>query len=194
MQTMLFSRGHVYTLLVVGLASIASCALPLAARADDSRSLPLVNQRGETFRLANLRGRPALVTFVATRCTDACPLANAAFQSLSRRLRRERLRARLVTISLDPEYDTPFVMAHVAQSFAAAPEQWILASGRPSDVRRLMRSFGVVAAKNASGIPELHSSFVYVLDRHVRLARTLLLSTGLSKDVEEVLHEPAVRD
>lgn len=167
--------------------AFASAAYPLPACAEDPRAIALIDQNGRTFRFADLRGRPAVVTFVATRCTDACPIANVAFQRLSRRLKDDRIAARLVTVTLDPNYDTPFVMAKLAQSLAAKPSQWAFASGEPASVRRLMYSFGVVADKGRNGVPDAHSTFVYVLDRHVRLQRTFLLSTGLDADVEQAL-------
>lgn len=174
------------------LFALACAGLPLGARADDPRSIALVDQAGVTFRLADLRGRPAVVTFVASRCTDACPIANAAFAQLRARLDRDRVTARLVTITLDPDYDTPFVMSQLARSFRANPRGWIFASGTPANVTRLMRSLGVVAVKDAKGIPEEHSSFAYVLDRGTRLSRTLLLSTSLAEDAERALDEHSV--
>jgi cytochrome oxidase Cu insertion factor (SCO1/SenC/PrrC family) len=163
---------------------LACAGLPLGARADDPRAIPLVDQTGATFRLSDLGGRPALVTFVATRCSDACPLANAAFAKLRVRLDRDRVAARLVTITLDPAYDTPF-----ARGFHADARDWIFASGSPENVSRLMRSLGVVAVKGRSGVPDQHSSFVYVLDRSTRLSRTLLLSTDMAEDAERALAE-----
>ena len=168
-------------------AFLASAVLPLPVRAEDPRTIPLVDQTGKTFRLSDLRGRPTFVTFVASRCTDACPIANVAFQRLSRRLRDDHIAARLVTVTLDPDYDTPFVMAKLAQSLAAEPSRWAFASGEPAGVRRLMRSFGVVANKGRSGVPDAHTSFVYFLDKQVRLQRTFLLSTELDTDAENAL-------
>ena len=166
---------------------LACCGLPLAARADDARAIPLVDQTGHAFRISDLRGRPTLLTFVATRCTDACPIANVAFDRLRARLRHDRIRARLLTVTLDPDYDTPFVMSKLARSLEADPSDWIFASGSPDRVRRLMRSLGVVAENGRTGVPDVHSTFVFVLDRRARLSRSLLLSTNLVAEAEEAL-------
>ncbi len=159
------------------------------ARASDPRQIVLADQNGTAFDLADLQGRPVVLTFVSTRCTDACPIADAAFDSLAQRLRRERISAQLLTITLDPEYDTPFVMAGVAHRFAADAREWRLASGAPGNVRRLMRAFNVTADKDEHGIPEIHSTFVYVIDAHGRLARTLLLSSNIVDDAARLLHD-----
>jgi len=179
---------------LTALAALVLAVLPLGARAGDAhvaagdpRAIPLVDQDGRAFRLADLHGEPALVTFVATRCTDACPIADAQFRELSQALRQAHIRARLVTVTLDPAYDTPFVMSHEAQMLGAVSPAWVLASGSIGHVHALMRSFGVVAERGHSGIPDVHTTFVYVLDTRTRLAQTLLLSTSLVRDAEQAL-------
>jgi cytochrome oxidase Cu insertion factor (SCO1/SenC/PrrC family) len=175
------------------LLALSFFSLPVVAGAADGdpRAIPLVDQRGATFRLMDLAGEPAVLTFVAARCTDACPIANAVFARMARQLRRDRFDARLVTVTLDPAHDTPAVMARLARSFAARTTAWRFASGRPADIRRLMDSLGVDVEPDAHGIPDSHTTFVYVLDRDVRLKRTLLLTAALARDVEDVLRKPA---
>ena len=163
---------------------LLTCVAPAGARGEDPRGYVLVDQHGARFRLADLGGRPTFVTFVASRCSDACPIADAVFARLLQRMKRQRVGANLVTITLDPDYDTPFVMARLAHEFTADPRRWRFASGDPATVRALMRAFGIIAKNDARGIPDVHSTFVYLLDGHVRLARTLLLSTDF---VDEAL-------
>lgn len=151
------------------LLALPLCAAP--ARAADVRGVPLVDQRGAAFALRDLRGHPAAVTFVATRCTDVCPIADGVFARVAIALRRARSDARLVTITLDPSYDTPYVMASAARAYAADPARWRWASGRVSDVERVLAAFGV--AHDADGS---HGTFVYVLDRRGALRRTLPLA------------------
>jgi cytochrome oxidase Cu insertion factor (SCO1/SenC/PrrC family) len=169
--------------------AVLACATPVAARADDARAIALVDQAGAPFRIADLRGRPAVLTFVATRCSDACPLANVAFAALRTRLAHDRVRARLVTITLDPAYDTPFVMSKLAQSFHADARDWVFASGSEKNVHSLMNSLGVVASTGKSGVPDVHTTFVYVLDRDARLSSELLLSSVIVKQCERALIE-----
>ena len=109
------------------------------------------------------------------------------YDALQERLRRERLHAHLLTITLDPVYDTPFVMAMVARRFAADAALWRVASGDRTDVEGVSRVFGVAIEKNPRGIPDVHSTFVYVLDARGRLVRTLLASTALADEAETFL-------
>jgi cytochrome oxidase Cu insertion factor (SCO1/SenC/PrrC family) len=166
---------------------VLACATPVVARGADPRSIPLVDQTGTTFRLADLRGRPSVITFVASRCTDACPIANVEFDRIRSSLHRDRIDARLITITLDPSYDTPIVMNALARTFDAAPHDWIFASGRVPDVRSLMQSLGIVARVGKAGYPDVHTTMVYVLDSRQRLSRELLLSTNISLEVEQAL-------
>jgi len=158
-----------------------------AGAAQDPRAIPLVDQSGAPFTLDDLHGRPVVVTFVASRCSDACPIANAMFFNLEQRFARQGTSAVLVTVTLDPEYDSPFVMSRLARQLQADPARWRFAGGGLVEVHALMRAFGITAERDRHGIPEVHSSFVYVLDSHGRLSRTLLLSTNLVDEATRAL-------
>ncbi|GAC1552107.1 MAG: hypothetical protein NVS3B16_26830 [Vulcanimicrobiaceae bacterium] len=174
--------------LAIVFANANANANAASARADDPRDIPLVDQNGIRFRLRDLAGEPVALTFVASRCSDACPIADAEFALLRGRLDRARTNARLVTITLDPDYDTPFVFAKLARAYRAPnDDRWRFASGRPGDVRRVMRAFGVTASAGRNGVPDVHATFVYILGRDVTLKKTLLLSTTLPAVVDATL-------
>jgi protein SCO1/2 len=166
---------------------VACIAFGRAAGAFDPLGVSLIDQRGSAFTPASLRGGPTAVTFIATRCRDACPVSNAVFSQLATRLDREHVAATLLTITLDPVYDTPFVMSRAAKEFGATAPRWRFASGRPADVRALMEAFGVIAQTGRDGFPDVHSSFIYVLDAHGRLRYTTLLSTNSADELDAYL-------
>jgi cytochrome oxidase Cu insertion factor (SCO1/SenC/PrrC family) len=174
-------------LALLTLQLVASAGTAAGARGADPRTIALVDQAGTPFNIADLAGRPLLVTFVATRCTDACPIANAAFDRVYALLKRDHVDARLLTLTLDPGYDTPFVMAGFAREFNADPSIWRFGSGRPADMRRLLRAFGVVTQNDKNGIPDVHSTFVYVLNRKMLRSSSMLLSTRTPQDAEDAL-------
>jgi protein SCO1/2 len=130
-----------------------------------------------------------VITFVATRCSDACPVSNAVFSQLSSRLQREHVSATLLTVTLDPEYDTPFVMSQAAKEFSAQAPRWRFASGKPSDVHALMGAFGVLAQRGREGFPDVHSSAIYLLDARGALSRTTLLSTNSGDEIDSYLKQ-----
>ena len=187
------TRFFALLLAIVASRSGAEASLGRVVKHVDPREIALVDDRGVSTKLADYAGEALVVTFVASRCTDVCPIANGEFARVRALVRRDRLAARLLTITLDPAYDTPFVLARVAHEFSLGTDRsWRFATGRPRDVETLTRAFGVVARKNKVGVPDVHGSLVYVLDRRGRLATTLLLSTSLDRDVEFALrHLPA---
>jgi len=158
-----------------------------AHAASDALHTRLVDQRGHDTQIAEFSGRPVVVTFVATRCTDACPIANAAFAALERRLKRDHVAAMLLTITLDPEHDSALAMARLAANFAADPARWRFLSGGPQEIRAVMRAFGVRATPGPAGIPDEHTSFVYLLDARGKPQSSFLVSTNLADTLESTL-------
>ena len=165
---------------VVMVLAVATLALPVAA----NEAVPqMQDQRGRSFTLPSLRGTPLVVTFVAGHCTDACPLINAQFRQLAAHVRQRRIPVRLLTITLDPEHDSPATMRGIAKTFDADPSQWIVAGGNRRDVHAVMRAFNVVAQQGRRGYADAHTTFVYVLNKHGVLRTTMLASRHLDDDV-----------
>jgi protein SCO1/2 len=152
----------------------------------------LTDQTGRSFTLASLRGAPASVTFVSAHCTDACPLINAQFAAAARELQRRGSPAHLVTITLDPEHDSPKLMSALARTFNANVRTWIVASGRPANVNAVAAAFGVVAIAGKSGYREQHTTYVYVIDSGGHLVKTMLASSDLADSLIEQLGGPRV--
>jgi cytochrome oxidase Cu insertion factor (SCO1/SenC/PrrC family) len=190
LATLTLASSLILTLAVLGPIAAADAN---ASRSPDPRGIALIDQRGAPFALRDLRGVPVIVTFIATRCLDACPIANALFARLRSRLDHDHTAATLLTVTLDPAYDTPFVMAREAHVFAARVPGWRFATSSPDAIRALMRAFGVDVRPDRRGVPDVHTTFVYVLDARSRLARTLLLSTTLVDEAAELLRDPALR-
>jgi protein SCO1/2 len=104
-------------------------ALDVFGRAPDFQ---LTDQTGASFPSAALAGRVTLMDFVYTHCTDACPLLSATFQQAQRKLADDKLfgdRVMLVSLSVDPQHDTPTVLAEYGQQFKADATGWKFLSG-----------------------------------------------------------------
>jgi len=130
--------------------SLPSAEGPSPAEAVRIGELPpdteLVNQDGERFRLSDRRGKAVLVTFIYTRCplVDFCPRMTRQFEALEEMLRRDSPlyeRTHLLTLSFDPEFDTPETLrAYAAQMVQATDEtlaHWEFATGSPESIREL---------------------------------------------------------
>lgn len=169
--------------MAIGAALLASLAAPARA----AHVPVLIDQTGHAFTLDSLRGRPLVVTFVATRCTSACPLIDARFARAQRLFARDRLNARLLTITLDPSHDTPAVMRSLARRFDADPRRWLLASGSVADVSRIMAAFGVLARRGVRGVPDEHTTFVYLFDARGVLRERIFASSVLEDQLAQDL-------
>lgn len=147
----------------------------------------LIDQNGRPFTLASLRGQPVVVTFISAHCTDACPLINAQFSDAARRIQAKRLKAKLVTITLDPRNDSPRAMRELATRFEANPKYWLLAGGSVRNVESVMHEFGVVSQKGRDGYRDEHTTFVYFVAPEGKLDQTILASSNLSDSIVEAI-------
>lgn len=149
----------------------------------------LIDQLGRKFTLASLRGKPLVLTFIAAHCSDACPLINAQFADAARRMASARIDARLLTVTLDPEHDSPATMRELARRFDANPRYWLLAGGAIADVHAIMRDFGTASEEGRHGYRDEHTTFVYVINSRGDLTQTMLASSALSDSIVEALHD-----
>jgi protein SCO1/2 len=86
------------------------------------------------------------VNFIFTTCTTICPVMTATFAQMRRALGPDAGRVRLVSISIDPEYDRPQVLKSYGERFGAGGD-WSFLTGDSGDVQRVLRAF---AADNGS--------------------------------------------
>jgi len=114
----------------------------------------LVNQDGKIIHFSNYRGKVLLVTFIYTRCPlpDFCPRMNENFRAVQKLLGDmpgATERAEFLSISFDPEHDTPAVLKHYASRYKkSAPGEksfdWQFAVPTAKDLPELARFFGLV--------------------------------------------------
>jgi len=125
----------------------------------------LTSQAGETVTPQSLRGRTWVVNFIFTQCRTLCPLLTAKMVQLQRRL--EGADVTFVSVSVDPEHDTPEVLAAYARKWAPREKRWTLLATTPELLPALARDFHVVAEKGKATDPDpiLHSSVFLLVDR-----------------------------
>lgn len=114
----------------------------------------LVNQDGKSIHLHDYAGRALLVTFIYTRCPlpDFCPRMNENFREIQDLLRQEPEsldHAAFLSISFDPEHDTPAVLKHYAAIYKKSakgqkPCDWQFAVPAAKDLPDIARFFGLV--------------------------------------------------
>ena len=88
----------------------------------------LRDQSGTEITRAALSGRPTVLNFIYTRCPDRCPIFTARFSNLQRKLGPNR-DVQYASISVDPEFDTPEVLAEYAARYDAKAPAWRFLTG-----------------------------------------------------------------
>ncbi|HEX8146043.1 MAG TPA: SCO family protein [Pyrinomonadaceae bacterium] len=150
----------------------------------------LVNQDGRPLSTKQFRGRALVVTFVYTRCPlpDYCPLMSANFARLNSAITEDaglRKRAHLLSVTLDPEYDSPPVLKAYGSTYAGGKfDNWDFVTGEPGEVRRLAEFFGLTY--KAEGDQVIHSLRTAVVTPDGKL---LKIYRGNEWKPEEVLSD-----
>jgi protein SCO1 len=112
----------------------------------------LTNQDGKRIALKNLRGRVLAITFIFASCTDTCPLLTATMTGLQNRLGADfGPRVYFVSITVDPERDTPEVLKRYAEAHRANPAGWAFLTGTPAEIREVARRYGIYYKKTPLG-------------------------------------------
>lgn len=135
----------------------------------------LTNQAGQAVTLADLRGRVWVADIIFTRCAGPCPRMTKQMQSLQDSLAGDR-GTKLVTLTTDPEFDSPDVLKKYAARFKANEARWSFLTGTKKQIAGLaIDSLKLTALEKK---PEertdaddlfIHSTIFVVVDQQARL-------------------------
>ncbi len=145
-------------LLVAGMmTSVTTGAAPKATRTVVEYTVPqvtLVRDDGKSVSLPDELndGRPVVMNFIFTTCTSICPLLSQALSRLQDELGAERDRVRIVSISIDPEEDTPAVLTAYARRYHAGSE-WRHYTGTIQAIIATARAFNAFRGDKMSHTP-----------------------------------------
>ncbi len=107
-------------------------------------NLPVVTQDGKTLRFYDdvIKGKLVVVSFIYTNCQDICPLTTARLAMVADQLGDAMGRdVFFVSMSVDPENDTPARLKSYADAFTSGPG-WLFLTGKPEDIRAINSKFG----------------------------------------------------
>ncbi len=125
----------------------------------------LVDQNGDGFEFKSVAGRVSLVSFVYTTCVDVCPLITAAMRQVQNRLPpEERRRVQLISITTDPEIDSPNVFRAYAKRYGAEFDNWAFLTGNRAALERIWKNFGVRVERKGRGLVN-HTPLTAIIDR-----------------------------
>ncbi len=150
----------------------------------------VTDQTGAARKLSDWRGRVVAVTFIYTRCPvpNFCPLMDRHFATVQKALgqdRELRNRTHLVSVSFDPRFDTPKVLAAHAQRVGADPAAWSFVTGTQDAIDRFAAAFGVSIIREDADLKEImHNLRTAVIDGEGRLVKVF---TGNEWTPEELI-------
>ena len=149
---------------VLGLVLTALLPSPVAAedppkyqRTEEAYVVPdvvVVTQDGERVPLRQLLdpGKPVMLDFIYGTCTTICPILSAGFSSLQRRLGPATEEVQLVSVTIDPEHDTPEIMTEYLQRYSRKPG-WDFVTGSRADIDQVMHAFSAYVPNKMSHQP-----------------------------------------
>ena len=157
----------------------------------------LTAQDGRRLSLSELRSKVVMVTFICTSCADACPLLTAKMAGLQDNLGADfASRVFFISITVDPEGDTPKVLARYAQAYGANLFGWAFLTTTPDEIRAVARQYGIYSKKHAAGDVD-HTFLTSLVDQHgtlrVQSMGTRFDSDELRHDVQSLLREGTER-
>lgn len=162
--------------LTLMLLLVSGCRETLSLRGlvfDPPKQAPdftLADHTGKPFTLADQRGKVVLLYFGFASCPDVCPSTLSDLARVKRELGRDGSQVQVALITVDPNRDTPQILADYVTVFDPS---FVGLHGSEEQIQQLMKKYGVTAARkdlpgSALGYTIDHSAFVYVIDQSGR--------------------------
>lgn len=114
-------------------------------RTEEKYTIPdvtMLNQDGQRVSIHEIldTDKPVMLNFIFTSCTAICPAMSATFASVQKKLGKDSDKLRMISVSIDPEYDTPDALNAYAKRFNAGP-QWQFLTGNLDDSLTIQKAF-----------------------------------------------------
>ena len=148
-----------------------------------------VDQEGHSLRLSDSRGQPLLVSFLYTRCPlpDYCPALETRLIAVQQRVKTDPGLAgtRIITVTIDPEYDTPAVLKRHAAARSIDTAVWRFVTGSLADVDAFGRRFGISVTRGSGSPNDIeHNLRTIVVSREGRIVH---VENGAAWRVEDLM-------
>jgi protein SCO1/2 len=156
-----------------------------------------VNQEGKRVKLSDFRGKALAITFIYSRCPlpDFCIQMSNHFARVQRALKKEPLLANkwhLLTISFDPEFDTPPVLKHYGKAYKADFSTWDFVTDSLSTIRELADGLELVVEDDEGGLIA-HNLRTAVIDPKGVLVQVYKGNEWTAKELEDAIRSAIVQ-
>ncbi len=188
-------RGGWRMAIVMGLGTAGWLAPGVCHPAGEGDGLPrigpaseftLTAQDGRRISLGELRGKVVAVTFIYATCADTCPILTAKMAGLQARLGADfGPKVYFLSVTVDPERDTPAVLRQYAKLHHSNPAGWAFLTGTPGEIREVARRYGVFYKRTRRGDVE-HTFLTSLVDQEGLLRVQYM---GVRFDPEEMLRD-----
>ena len=180
-------------LLALGVAGWLAPGVCNAAGADDglprigpAPEFALTAQDGRQLSLSELRGKVVAVTFIYATCADTCPILTAKMAGIQSWLGADfGPRVFFLSVTVDPDRDTPAVLARYAKLHHVNPAGWAFLTGTPAEIREVARRYGIFYKRTRRGDVE-HTFLTSLVDQDGTLRVQYM---GVRFDPEEMVRD-----
>ncbi len=168
--------------------------IPQLRKGDLLPDTAFIDQDNRVQHFKAYRGKHLILTFIYTRCPlpNFCPLMDIHFQSLQKTILESKdlkSTTRLISISFDPDYDTPEVLKRHGDALNADYEVWSFLTGERKSIVNFAKHFGITVVQNESSPEEIaHSLRTVIADASGKLVKVL---RGNEWTPDEILQELA---
>lgn len=150
------------------------------------------NQMGQALDLKSLAGQVVVLDFIFTRCPfpDFCPRLSRRFANLQQRLQQVPPLVQgchLLTVTFDPQFDTPERLASYGKTYGADPQIWSVCSASMDTIERLAGHFELYFAKDVEPAQQNHNLRTVVLDRQGRLVKVFKGNAWTADELAEAV-------
>jgi protein SCO1 len=192
------------TKILAGVAIIFSFAVALGAAGGESLpkigpapEFTLTKQDVERLALKELRGKVLVVTFIFASCADTCPLLTAKMTGIQDRLSPAfGTQSFFLSITVDPERDTPGVLKRYAEAQRVNKAGWAFLTGSPAEIREAARSYGIYYKKRPRGDVD-HTFLTSLVDQsgilRVQYMGVRFNPDEMLRDIQGLLREEKAR-
>lgn len=181
-------------------------ALAIAVSLAAGESLPkikpapefaLTNQDGKRIALKDLRGRVLAITFIFASCADTCPLLTAKMAGIQNRLSSDfGPKVLFISITVDPERDTPQVLKRYAEGHKANVARWAFLTGAKAEIRDVAKGYGIYYEKTPRGDVD-HTFLTSLVDQsgtlRVQYMGAQFKPDEMLRDIQSLIKEAKVQ-
>jgi protein SCO1/2 len=154
------------------------------------------NQLGQAVSLSQFRGQALAISFIFTRCPFPlfCPLMSRNFEEVQKKLLAQPnapTNWHLLTITFDPEYDTPPRLKGYAKQYNANPAHWSFLTGALIDITAITEQCGLLFWRESDGVNISHNLRTAVVDAQGRVQKILPENKWTSEELAQEIVKAA---